>query len=247
MKYLILLLLFITSCTDKKQTADPVVVEPIIAEVIEPEPIVASYDKGLDLILIDAQFKYWYRDLLVDLDGRFPPPPESLEGPSPYCATYWNSSNNTYYHVYSRMEKTNNIQYSLDTNQQYEALLYSGLLEYFSAEDLPILTNSTLSNLADTYFLYAGSISETERLYINSVNNDQYLKELRITDTTMYTSSNYNIIEGVPLDSPIGPVIIINEYNSTNVIYTNKSRVFNMDSTIQEISYPENSKVIESD
>ena len=40
MKYLILLLLFITSCTDKKVTADPIVIEPIIAEVIEPEPII---------------------------------------------------------------------------------------------------------------------------------------------------------------------------------------------------------------
>ena len=38
MKYLILLLLFITSCTDKKQiTAEPIVVESIIEEVIEPE------------------------------------------------------------------------------------------------------------------------------------------------------------------------------------------------------------------
>ena len=227
MKYLILVFVLFTFSTN-----------------INQKPIVASYDKGLDLILIDAQFKYWYRDLLVDLDGQFPPPPENIEGPYPYCATYWNSNNNTYYH--SRIRKTNDIQYSLDTNQQYETLLYSGLLEYFSAEDLPILTNGTLSNLADTYFLYAGSISETERLYINSVNNDQYLKILDILYTTTYSSSNDNIIEGVPLDSPIGPLIIINEYNWTNIIYTNKSQVFDMiGSTIQEISYPENSKVIE--
>ena len=31
MKYLIIIILFITSCTDKKQTAEPIVVEPIIA------------------------------------------------------------------------------------------------------------------------------------------------------------------------------------------------------------------------
>ena len=49
MKYLILLL-FITSCTDKKVTAEPV--------VIEPEPVVASYDVETKLIKLLYNI-YW--------------------------------------------------------------------------------------------------------------------------------------------------------------------------------------------
>ena len=59
MKYLILLVLLTMSCTDKKVTADPIVIEPIIAEVPKPEPIKLSYDKGLDLMLVDTMFTEW--------------------------------------------------------------------------------------------------------------------------------------------------------------------------------------------
>ena len=94
MKYLIIIILFITSCTDKKQTAEPIVIEPIIEEVIEPEILFTntivnsdvdttdpsytppkitklSYDKGLDLMLVDTYFQSWQDEVLdTQQNGR---------------------------------------------------------------------------------------------------------------------------------------------------------------------------------
>ena len=169
MKYLILLLLFITSCTDKKQTTEPVVIEPIIAEVIKPEPIKLSYDKGLDLMLIYSSFYNSLHQILKNAE-------EGLG----YSAIYWDSNNNTYYTidksgtlVYPISVTNTNFIYTLDEEKQYEPVFHLAMKEVFTN------TGSSL--------LYIGSVSPLERVYLDPTNQQYYIKELTPWDNSIYT------------------------------------------------------------
>ena len=191
MKYLILLLLFITSCTDKKQ-----ITEPIIAEVIEPEPVIASYDKGLDLILIGSTYRYWYSELLLDRAGFFDP--DWIEQARDYATSYyWDSKDNTYY--MSHMQTTNDIIFTIDTNLQYETLYDPYFIEKY------VETNS--NNIVYAEILYVGSITPLERVYYDPTNNVQYIKELQAIPTNTYFDVDPETYDkvNIPMDLPVYP------------------------------------------
>ncbi len=72
---------------------------------------------------------------------------------------YWNPSNNKYYYAKdgSRLTKTNNISYKIDTNK----------------------TEKTLAGISlDKELIYVGYISPTKRLYVDKNNNQQFIKTL---------------------------------------------------------------------
>ena len=183
MKYLIILILFITSCTDKKVTTEPVVVEPIIAEVPKPEPIKLSYDKGLDLMLVDTSFHQWNELMLqYEEDGIWG---EKLTF---YYAMYWDTNTQTYYgvtnnnSVYGFIPITNmQFEYTIDEQKQHETVFYPTLKEVF--------TNTGAS------LLYLGSISPLERVYLDPTNQVYYIKYLAHFDTTLYIIDKYDNIE----------------------------------------------------
>ena len=227
---LIILILLTMSCTDKKQITEPIVIEPIIEEVIEPEPVIASYDKGLDLILINSNFELWYEDILLKRNcpsaGVFSA--SSLD----YMAIYWQSNNNTYYKA--TMYKTNNIIYTLDTNQQDDKIFLPYLREYFSDKQMnetkEFLISSSLiaTNFSKSKLYYTGSISDYKRVYIDIVNNIQYLKNL---EPILYENDS------------LTPIIIIDDTYKmtpwTNIIYTNNlNQKFIMEDTDYADSTP---------
>ena len=204
MKYLILLLLTM-SCTDKKVTTEPVVVEPIIAEVIEPEPIIEeapepeilftntivnsdedttdpsytppeitklSYDKGLDLMLVNTYFQSWLGEVLdTQQNGR-------VVG---YHAMYWDTNTQTYYGVTNNYDwyhgaPITNMQFEYVSNnkkKQQEDVFYPTMKEIFTNTGAP--------------FLYIGSISPLERVYLDPTNQEYYIKYLAPWDTSIYT------------------------------------------------------------
>ncbi len=197
---LIILVLLTMSCTDKKQTAEPIVIEPIIAEVIEPEPVIASYDKGLDLTMLGGQLTRWYKDQQT---LKTNPSAFYFQPCWAYHTIYWLSNQNIYYYVLDLVE-TNNITYSLDTNKQFESSFFEKY-EYFDEEKT-------------TPLLYVGSISELKRVYLNPSNNQLYLKELLVIDDSSILEYDKDIDDYffTPISLAVYPVS-----NTYKVTYTN--------------------------
>ena len=194
MKYLILLLLVITSCTDKKVTTEPIVIEPIIVEVPKPEPIKISYDKGLDLILIGSDYRLWYSEFLLDKEGFYSP--DDMEQARPHATSYyWDSNDNTYY--MSHMQTTNDIIFTIDTNLQYETLYDPYFIEKY------VETNS--NNIVYAEILYVGSITPLERVYYDPTNNIQYIKELQAIPTDYYRDFKTGERTELPADTILYP------------------------------------------
>ena len=232
-----LIILFITSCTDKKQIAEPIVVEPIIEEVIEPETLFTntivsdidttdpsytppeiiklSYDKGLDLMLVDTRFQTWDYDIselrkdptVFDNGG---------EAHGFYMATYWDTNAQTYYvvtNIYDWSPITNqSFEYTIDEQKQYEAVFYPMMKEVFAETKAPLL--------------YIGSISPLERVYLDPTNQEYYIKYLEPFDTSIYTvyvdsvkTTNTNIL-------PIFPAYdsFFSKYGIPFIYYTNSQR-----------------------
>ena len=249
MKYLIIIILFITSCTDKKQTAEPIVIEPIIEEVIEPEILFTntivnsdvdttdpsytppkitklSYDKGLDLMLVDTYFQSWQDEVLdTQQNGR-------VVG---YYAMYWDTNTQTYYGVTNNYDwyhgaPITNMQFEYVSNnkkKQQEDVFYPTMKEVFTNTGAP--------------FLYIGSISPLERVYLDPTNQEYYIKYLAPWDTSIYTvyvtedtcTTNTNNLPIFPVYDPnfsnthtnyheASDSYIINTYNDTpDIFYTN--------------------------
>ena len=175
MKYLIILLLFITSCTDKKQiTADPIVVEPITPKApSSPKITKLSYENDLDLMLVDTTFQQWYTGLLNENHQS----DDRLAG---YYAMYWDTNTQTYYGVFNNNSwygegyiTNQQFEYTIDKTKQYEAVFHPSMKEVF--------TNTRAS------LLYIGSISPLERVYLDPTNQEYYIKSLAPWDTSIYT------------------------------------------------------------
>ena len=172
---LILILLLTMSCTDKKQTPEPIVLEPIIEEVIELGPIKLSYDKGLDLMLIDTVFTYWNTWYLEFFQK---PDDNPAQG---YWATYWDTNTHTFYgvtNIYEFISTNSNFMYTIDKSKQSEALFHPSMKEVFTN------TGSSL--------LYIGSVSPLERVYLDPTNQVYYIKQLMPYDTTRYLVEDSN-------------------------------------------------------
>ena len=214
MKYLIILILFITSCTDKKQTTEPIVIEPkpIIAEVIKPEPIKLSYDKGLDLMLVDTSFNSTISCILRNAD-------EGLE----YYAVYWDTNHDSYYItsndivlLYPIPVTNTNFVYTVDESKQIEPVFDSSLLEIFPDTKAPLL--------------YIGSVSPLERVYLDPTNQVYYIKYLTFFDTSTYRSHDKENSEVTNSNSsPVYPIIMsnINNRYDNNDILTNQELILN--------------------
>ncbi|MGL4677612.1 MAG: hypothetical protein ACRCWI_08125 [Brevinema sp.] len=112
MKYLLIVLLIIGGWADNK--AQTVARKELITESILKAPIEVSYDKGLDLILVDI---------------------------TSFEAAYWDSNNNIYYistqNTYIPVSK-NNFLYTVDNDKQKEPTLYPDIPELFS-DTVPLL------------------------------------------------------------------------------------------------------------
>ncbi len=211
MKYLIILVLLTMSCTDKKQiTADPIVVEPIIAEVPKPEPIKLSYDKGLDLMLVDTSFNSTISCILRNAD-------EGLE----YYAVYWDTNHDSYYIVsndivllYPIPVTNTNFVYTVDESKQIEPVFDSSLLEIFPDTKAPLL--------------YIGSVSPLERVYLDPTNQQYYIKYLTFFDTSTYRSYDKESNEVTNSNSsPVYPIIRSNRVLNTYFTNTN-NQIFSM-------------------
>ena len=169
MKYLILLLLFITSCTDKKQTTDTT--EPIIAEVIEPEPIVASYD------IVPKLFR------LADIGEN--------------KSIYWNSNSNIYYSSIS-MTKTNNITYQFNPMKATNYIYYDEKFEYnneYVYISQPYIYVGSISLLERIYIdtnnppqQYLKTLEAIDDTFIERY-DDQYFKQVPISNTYIFYPS----------------------------------------------------------
>ena len=203
MKYLIILVLLTMSCTDKKQIAEPIVVEPIIVEVIEPEILFTntivnsdvdttdpsytppkiiklSYDKGLDLMLVDTSFKQWHGEV-IGYETATQEEKGNWGRYYGYYAMYWDTNTQTYYGVTNNYDwyhgaPITNIQFEYISNnkkKQQEAVFYPTMKEVFTNTGAP--------------FLYIGSISPLERVYLDPTNQEYYIKYLAPWDTSTYT------------------------------------------------------------
>ncbi|MGL5955362.1 MAG: hypothetical protein ACRC0X_01965, partial [Brevinema sp.] len=131
MKYLLILLLIISGCAEKKAQAveepilEPVKVDPItnIVETIE-----VSYDKGLDLILVDTGGgNNISSHFLSRKDKNY----------REYQAIYWDQKNHINYHAAIELY-TNHLLYTLDSNLQYEPVIIKEYQE-FVFTDTPLL------------------------------------------------------------------------------------------------------------
>ena len=168
---LIILVLLTMSCTDKKQTTEPVVIEPIIAEVPKPEPIKLSYSNSLDIMLVESSFQRAQRYII-----------ERYLEKSIYNAVYWDSNNNTYYAVTNKflfdrpIPVTNtNFVYTVDKSKQIEPVFYPDYQEIFPDTKAPLL--------------YIGDLSSPfERVYLDPTNQVYYIKHIVTIDTSIYES-----------------------------------------------------------
>ncbi len=188
MKYLILLFLVITSCTDKEDFAHVLSNKNIIEEVkvIEPEPVIASYDKGLDLILIGSDFKIWQIQKQTPTDTYT-------------FSEYWDTHNNVYY--FADLKITNNILYNIDTNLQYEKTCNPAWIE----KDSKYGDTNILAEL-----LYVGSLEPLKRIYYDPINKIQYIKTLNFINTDKYKIEHRNpdgtsYYETIYTDLPVYP------------------------------------------
>ncbi len=173
MKYLIILLLFITSCTDKKQiTADPIVVEPITPKApSSPKITKLSYENDLDLMLVSTSFEDTWDNIL-----------DKREEGLGYYAIYWDSYNNLYYTVtndivllYPIPVTNTNFVYTIDKTKQFEPIFHLAMKEVFTNTGAPLL--------------YIGSLSPLERVYLDPTNQVYYIKYLAPWDNSIYTIS----------------------------------------------------------
>ncbi|MGL5955555.1 MAG: hypothetical protein ACRC0X_02970 [Brevinema sp.] len=211
----LILLLIISGCTEKKAQAvekpipEPVKVAPMkiynnanlnpifaklsISNVNLSLPIEVSYDKGLDLMLVDTDFRWIISRILANRD-------EGLA----YSAIYWDKNNNRYYTIYNDIAllypiavSNINFVYTIDETKQYEPVFDSSLKEIFP---------DTQASL-----LYLGSISPLERLYLDPTNQVYYIKKLTFFDTSFYISyDNADNEQTNLISSPVYPIIISN-------------------------------------
>ena len=208
---LIILVLLTMSCTDKKQIA-----EPIIAEVPKPEPIKLSYDKGLDLMLVDTQFKMWDEEISA---LRKDPTvfDDSGEVNGLYEATYWDTNTHTYYIVINdhyRFNRITNVQfeYTIDEQKQYEAVFHPTMKEIFRDTKAPLL--------------YIGSISPLERVYLDPTNQNYYIKHLAPFDTSRNIKDRFNVdIEDTDTDI-LRVFPTADPYNGSESIHTNMPSIY---------------------
>ncbi|MGL4561536.1 MAG: hypothetical protein ACRCV0_04525, partial [Brevinema sp.] len=175
MRILLLIILFFGSCADKEtssQTKSESQLESVSLEMTAetninkvnettPEPILVSYDKGLDLILVETSFENTIYRILDNGE-------ESLD----YEAIYWDSNNNQYYTIenditliYPIPTTNTNFIYNLDESNQLEPVFDESLREIFPDTKAPLL--------------YIGSISPLERLYLDPTNQQYYIKKLQ--------------------------------------------------------------------
>ena len=244
---LIILVLLTMSCTDKKQiTADPIIEEVIEPEILftntivnsdvdttdpsytPPEIIKLSYDKGLDLMLVDTSFKQWHGEV-VGYEKANQEEKGNWGRYYGYYAMYWDTNTQTYYGVtnnydwYHGTPITNmQFEYTIDETKQYEAVFYPTIKEVF--------TNTGAT------FLYIGSISPLERVYLDPTNQIYYIKYLAPWDTSIYTvyvtedtcTTNSNTLSIFPASDPYFSNIETN-YNQetdTDIISTNNNKPF---------------------
>ena len=210
MKYLIILILLTMSCTDKKQITESIVVEPIIAEEIEPGPIKLSYDKGLDLMLVYTRFQWW--DEEVSELRKDPTVFDNYgEVTGYYEATYWDTNTQTYYIVTNNYDwhdgspiTNQSFEYTIDEQKQHETVFYPTMKEIFTNTGAP--------------FLYIGSISPLERVYLDPTNQEYYIKYLEPFDTSIYTvyeeSVKFTNTNSLPIFPFYKPSIFTNQEGS---------------------------------
>ncbi|MGL4560961.1 MAG: hypothetical protein ACRCV0_01560 [Brevinema sp.] len=238
MRILLLIILLFGSCADKEtssQTKSESQLESVSLEMtVETntnkvdEPILVSYDKGLDLILVQTSFENTISLILGNRE-------EGLD----YEAIYWDSNNNQYYTIENDIlfltpfaisdtyvslspatysPSMTHFVYTLDETKQLEPIFDESLREIFPNTDAPLL--------------YIGSISPLERVYLDPTNQLYYIKKLQFFDTSIYETWSYTN-DGVyyhaykPITnktSPVYPVIksnIINYYDDKGNIISN--------------------------
>ncbi|MGL5955258.1 MAG: hypothetical protein ACRC0X_01430, partial [Brevinema sp.] len=181
MKYLLIILLIISGCTEKKKRK---VIPPI-----QKAPIEVSYDKGLDLMLVDTSFIGVQQNTAAEVYH--------------YQAIYWDSNDNIYYNVtntrlfgYPIIVSNTNFLYTIDEEKQYEPVFDSSLKEIFP---------DTQASL-----LYLGSVTPLERVYLDPTNQVYYIKKLTFFDTSFYISYEKGSRITNINPSPVYPIIISN-------------------------------------
>ncbi|MGL4562008.1 MAG: hypothetical protein ACRCV0_06965 [Brevinema sp.] len=180
MKSLLLIILFLLgACAEKRQNLPQAKSEPS-AESIESQmqltndslennevtntyPLIASYDKGLDLIKISGsktdQERYDSMYFMI---------------PDIYYSGYWDSKENKYYKAISSISSSNISYDFIDPERQFEKLLDDKAVEY------------------DSNYIYIGSIDPTNRVYIDSENpNIQIIKTLYLYSNQIYEAVSY--------------------------------------------------------
>ncbi|MGL5955343.1 MAG: hypothetical protein ACRC0X_01870 [Brevinema sp.] len=177
---------------------NPIFAKLSISNVNLSLPIEVSYDKGLDLMLVDTDFRWIISRILANRD-------EGLT----YSAVYWDKNNNRYYTIYNDITllypiavSNINFIYTIDETKQYEPVFDSSLKEIFPDTDAP--------------FLYLGSISPLERLYLDPTNQVYYIKKLTFFDTSIYESmltSDNGLQTNI---SPVYPAIFTNIYTNSH-------------------------------
>ncbi|MGL5956342.1 MAG: hypothetical protein ACRC0X_07045 [Brevinema sp.] len=190
------------------------------------DSVIASYDKGLDLVLLNSTYVVWHTYQLYSQQDK--------NMAINYSAKYWDKKNNQYYTT-DVIYKTNNILYNIDNSQVYERLLDKELKEvyYTTSNNLPYGLGE--SNHRSGEFKYVGSITPLERVYIDVSNkNIQYIKVLSEVSNIYYKQIDPEIDwwdNKYTLISPLYPIypypmdilpISDEEFLSSPVIVTNK-------------------------
>ncbi|OON99516.1 MAG: hypothetical protein ATN35_01510 [Epulopiscium sp. Nele67-Bin004] len=127
--------------------------------------IIADYKGGEELVLIE----------------RIPLNPENRTYSNIYPNTislgsiYWNPATTNYYYAKdgSRLTKTNNISYKIDTNKTEKTLVGISL---------------------DKELIYVGYISSNQRLYVNTNTKEQFVKTLEPITDEYYQSRAYPVV-----------------------------------------------------
>ena len=165
MKYLILVFVLFTFSTN-----------------INQKPIVASYDKGIRMTLIDYS-TYISQDCILN--------------PETYQALYREIDSTQLY--LADLKITNNILFNTDTNKN---IIYKTayLYENYLAENM------------GTQIVYIGSISKFQRIYIDLNTGIQYIKTLKPYEDSIYIIRTYHpktetfSYKTNSLNSPVYPV-----------------------------------------
>ncbi len=167
MKFLILLFVFLTFGTN---------------DIQQP---VASYDRGLDLKLLNSTYVIWHTYQMYSI--------QDTNQWISYSAKYWDKKNNKYYTTYN-IYKTNNITYSIDTSKAYEKLLDKELKEVYYTTSNRVPYGLDESNHRSGELQYVGSLTPLERVYIDvSNNNVQYIKVLSEVSNICYKQTDPEI------------------------------------------------------